>query len=45
MILATLEGDAGTIAVANAVPVLGSFTINLTAAPTSVVQVAWIVLE
>jgi len=44
MILATLQTDAGAIGVANAVPAAGSFTINLTAAPTSSVKVAWMVL-
>ena len=42
--LATLQGDAGAIAVANAIPATGSFTINLTAAPSSAVQVAWFVI-
>ncbi len=44
MILATLQSDAGAIAVANAVPGAGSFTINLTAAPSSAVKVAWFVI-
>ena len=44
-VFATLQADAGAIAVANAVPADGSFTINLTAAPTSPVQVAWMVLN
>ncbi len=44
MILATLQTDAGAVAVANAVPATGSFTIKLTAAPTKTVKVAWMVL-
>jgi hypothetical protein len=44
MVIATLQTDAGTVAVANAVPGAGKFTINLTAAPTSAVKVAWFVL-
>ncbi len=44
MILATLQTDAGAVAVANAVPATGSFTIKLTAAPTKSVKVAWMVL-
>jgi hypothetical protein len=44
MILATPQTAAGAIAVANAVPASGSFTINLTAAPTSSVKVAWFVI-
>jgi hypothetical protein len=44
MILATLQTAAGAITVANAVPASGSFTINLTAAPSSSVKVAWFVL-
>jgi len=43
-ILATLQTDAGAVAVANAVPATGSFTIKLTAAPTKSVKVAWMVL-
>ena len=45
MILATLQSDAGEVAVANAVPGSGSFTINLTAAHPSPVKVAWFVLR
>ena len=45
MILATLQSDAGEVAVANAVPGSGSFTINLTAAHPSPVKVAWFVLQ
>jgi hypothetical protein len=44
MVLATLQTAAGAIGVANAVPAAGSFSINLTAAPTSAVKVAWMVL-
>jgi hypothetical protein len=44
MILATLQSNAGSIAVANAVPASGSFTINLTAAHSSSVKVAWFVI-
>jgi hypothetical protein len=44
MVLATLQGAAGDVAVANAVPASGSFTINLTAAPTTAVKVAWFVI-
>jgi len=44
MILATLQSLAGSIAVANAIPGSGSFTINLTAAPSNSVKVAWFVI-
>jgi hypothetical protein len=44
LIIATLQTAAGAIAVANAIPASGSFTINLTAAPTSAVKVAWFVI-
>jgi hypothetical protein len=44
MILATLQSNAGSIAVANAVPGSGSFTINLTAAHSSSVKVTWFVI-
>jgi hypothetical protein len=44
MILATLQDDVGAIAVANAVAHSGSFRINLSAAPTSAVKVAWFVI-
>jgi len=45
MVFATLQSQAGEIAVANVTPKTGSFTINLTSAPSSSVQVAWFVLE
>jgi hypothetical protein len=44
MILATLQSDAGEVAVANAVAASGYFTINLTAAHSSSVKVAWFVI-
>jgi hypothetical protein len=44
IILATLQTDVGSIAVANAVPASGSFRINLTAAPSRPVKVAWFVI-
>lgn len=44
MILATLQQTAGTAAVASAVPGSGSFTIHLTAAPTSKVKIAYFIL-
>ncbi|MGO9559785.1 MAG: hypothetical protein ACLPQS_06990 [Acidimicrobiales bacterium] len=44
IVLATLQTKAGAIAVANAVPASGSFTINLTAAHSSPVKVAWFVI-
>jgi hypothetical protein len=44
MVIATLQTADGAVAVANAVPGAGKFTINLTAAPASAVKVAWFVL-
>ncbi|MGO8876066.1 MAG: hypothetical protein ACLQNG_09935 [Acidimicrobiales bacterium] len=45
IVLATLQTDEGAIAVANAVPGSGEFTINLTAAPHAhSVKVAWFVI-
>jgi len=44
IILATLQTDVGAIAVASAVPHSGSFRINLTAAPSRPVKVAWFVI-
>ncbi|MGA3354971.1 MAG: hypothetical protein ABSD85_17590 [Acidimicrobiales bacterium] len=44
VILATLRSDAGDLAVANAVPASGYFTINLTGAHSSSVKVAWFVI-
>ncbi len=44
MILATLQSNAGSIAVANALPGAGSFTINLTAAHSRPVKVAWFII-
>ncbi|HLN05778.1 MAG TPA: hypothetical protein VK217_05845 [Acidimicrobiales bacterium] len=45
MIHATLQSDAGSIAVANAVSYDGSFTVNLTAAPSRSVEIAWFVID
>jgi len=44
LILATLHRAAGSIAVASAVPGSGSFTINLSRAPATNIQVAYLVL-
>ena len=41
MILATLQTDAGAVAVTNAVPATGSFTIEPTTPPTRAVKAAW----
>lgn len=44
MVIATLQTAAGAIGVANAVPATGKFTINLMAAPTGAVKVAWFII-
>ena len=44
MILAAIKQPAGKIAVSSAVPRSGSFTINLTAAPTTQLKVAYLIL-
>lgn len=44
LVLATIQGAAGTIAVANAVPAKNSFSINLTGAAPSALKVAWFVI-
>jgi hypothetical protein len=44
LVLATLQTADGAIAVANAVPGAGRFTIHLTAAATTPVKVAWFVI-
>lgn len=45
MVLATIQGNAGAIAVANAIPGVGSFTINLTGAAPAAVKIAWFVIN
>ena len=44
LVLTTIQGAAGTIAVANAVPAKNSFSINLTGAAPSALKVAWFVI-
>lgn len=45
IVVATIQTNAGTLAVANAEPATGSFTINLTGAAPGDIKVAWIVVN
>jgi hypothetical protein len=45
MVFATIQQSSGAVGVANVVPASSSFTINLSSAAPSAVQVAWMVLD
>lgn len=45
LVLATMQQNVSGVSVQSAVPASGSFTINLTKAPTAAVKVAWFVIN
>jgi hypothetical protein len=45
LVLATVQGSSGKVAVANVIPSAGEFTVNLTAVAKGPLNVAWIVVD